>query len=153
MADTKESNPQAGQKRPEPPVTDPEGSRKSFKVEGDNKAEKKDSKEGENVIFGKVEQNDKSSQFELYTLNKEGQKKERAAYVVYVLNEKDKTLDLQHTVTTKKYRGKGLAGRVVKASFDFAITKGLKVIPTCTYIPVFVRKNPQYKNILVKSKM
>eukprot|EP00873_Tetraselmis_striata_P041344 jgi/Tetstr1/461608/TSEL_006708.t1 len=66
------------------------------------------------------------------------------AYVTYELDTAAKTLDLQHTFTPPELRGQGLAGQVVKLAFDYARENGLKVIPTCSYIPVFVKRNPEW---------
>eukprot|EP00193_Tetraselmis_chui_P007372 CAMPEP_0177757556 /NCGR_PEP_ID=MMETSP0491_2-20121128/3704_1 /TAXON_ID=63592 /ORGANISM="Tetraselmis chuii, Strain PLY429" /LENGTH=95 /DNA_ID=CAMNT_0019273211 /DNA_START=290 /DNA_END=577 /DNA_ORIENTATION=- len=66
------------------------------------------------------------------------------AYVTYELDETAKTLDLQHTWTPPELRGKGLAGQVVTIAYEYAKENDLKVIPTCTYIPVFVKKNPEW---------
>eukprot|EP01006_Ploeotia_vitrea_P006084 TRINITY_DN1222_c0_g1_i1.p1 TRINITY_DN1222_c0_g1~~TRINITY_DN1222_c0_g1_i1.p1 ORF type:complete len:108 (+),score=6.44 TRINITY_DN1222_c0_g1_i1:29-325(+) len=70
------------------------------------------------------------------------------AYVTYVEDSNNKTLDLQHTYTNPQYRGQGLAAKVVQSAFEYAEVQGLTVIPTCTYIPVFVQKNPQWSKVL-----
>jgi len=73
------------------------------------------------------------------------------AYVQYELDRPACTLDLLHTFTNPAHRGKGLAAKVVTAAFEYAKESNLKVIPSCTYIPVFVRKNPKWKPFVVSS--
>uniref|UniRef100_A0A061QUB4 Acetyltransferase n=1 Tax=Tetraselmis sp. GSL018 TaxID=582737 RepID=A0A061QUB4_9CHLO len=72
------------------------------------------------------------------------------AYVAYSLDSTAKTLDLTHTFTPPELRGKGLASKVVKQAFEFAKQEGYSVIPTCTYIPKFVEKNPEWESLVKK---
>jgi uncharacterized protein len=51
-------------------------------------------------------------------------------------------LDLQHTFTPVSMRGKGVAGKLVAAAFAFARAENMKIIPTCSYIPVWVKRHP-----------
>jgi len=65
------------------------------------------------------------------------------SYVEY--RKTGKELHLLHTVTDPQKRGRNLAAKVVEAAFQYAIANDLVVIPVCTYIPVFVKKNPSMK--------
>mmetsp|Transcript_9562 Transcript_9562/g.14346 ORF Transcript_9562/g.14346 Transcript_9562/m.14346 type:complete len:101 (+) Transcript_9562:45-347(+) len=97
---------------------------------------------------GSVQHNTAEKAFEFLT-DVDG-KKIAIAYVQYELDSKANILDLQHTFSDPAYRGKGLAGKVVKAAFEYAKANKLKVQPTCTYIPVFVKRNPEYKDLVAK---
>lgn len=57
-------------------------------------------------------------------------------------------MDLQHTYTPEAMRGRGVAGRLVAAAFAHARENGMKVIPTCSYIPVWVRRHPEEMDIV-----
>lgn len=70
------------------------------------------------------------------------------ASVEYMLTNDGNKIDLQHTYTSPTLRGKGLAAKVVRAAFEYAADNKLKVIPTCTYIPVFCHKNPEFVPLL-----
>lgn len=72
------------------------------------------------------------------------------AFLEYALNDKStpKLLDLRHTFTPLSMRGKGIAGHMVKAAFQYARANSMKVIPTCTYIPVWVRRNPDFADVV-----
>ncbi len=67
-------------------------------------------------------------------------------YVMYA--EEKTTLELYSTYTPPKLRGKGLAAIVVKAGFDYAKEKNLKVIPACWYVREFAEKYNEYKEML-----
>mmetsp|Transcript_19611 Transcript_19611/g.37982 ORF Transcript_19611/g.37982 Transcript_19611/m.37982 type:complete len:97 (+) Transcript_19611:53-343(+) len=88
--------------------------------------------------------NEKDRQFELHS-GKDGV----VAYVMYSIDKKASTIDLEHTFTDENHRGKGNAAKVVRAAFQYAKENNLKVIPSCTYIPVFVKKNPEWKDRVV----
>lgn len=83
--------------------------------------------------------------FVLFTTQESGEEVE-GSYVEYMIT--DTLLDLQHTVSKPEFRGRGFAAIVVKAAFDWARENNRKVVPTCTYIATFVRKNPEYEYML-----
>jgi hypothetical protein len=64
-------------------------------------------------------------------------------YVSYI-EDKD-TLELSSTYTPQQLRGRGLAEIVVKAAFEYAKEKNLKVIPSCWYVSKFLEKHPEYQ--------
>lgn len=57
-------------------------------------------------------------------------------------------LDLQHTFTPVSMRGKGVAGKLVSAAFAYARAEGLKVIPSCSYIPVWLKRHPDQADLV-----
>ena len=67
-------------------------------------------------------------------------------YVMYA--EEKTTLELYSTYTPPKLRGKGLAAIVVKAGFDYAKEKNLKVIAGCWYVREFAEKYKEYEEML-----
>jgi predicted GNAT family acetyltransferase len=83
--------------------------------------------------------------------------KENERFVIYVeghevyveYSMRNNLIDLHHTYTHPALRGKGLAALVVKAAFEFANENNLKVIPTCSYVQAFVRKNEQYNELVI----
>ncbi|XP_065051427.1 protein NATD1-like [Rhopilema esculentum] len=50
-------------------------------------------------------------------------------------------LDFYHTGVPVTHRGQGIAKHLVKAGFDFAFEKNLKVKPTCSYVQKYVKDN------------
>lgn len=57
-------------------------------------------------------------------------------------------IDLQHTFTPHTLRGRGIAGKLAQFAFEYAKNNNLKVIPSCPFIPAFLEKNEQYKELL-----
>ncbi|BDB59871.1 MULTISPECIES: GNAT family N-acetyltransferase [Rhodococcus] len=54
--------------------------------------------------------------------------------------------DFDHTVTDPQFRGKGLAGIVVKHALDETKKQGLKIGTSCSYVEKFVSEHPEYRN-------
>lgn len=68
------------------------------------------------------------------------------AFVEYSLNEKE--MNLYHTYTPPQLRGKGLAEKVVRTAIEYAKENSLKVIPSCSYVAVFMQRHPEYSELL-----
>ena len=45
-------------------------------------------------------------------------------------------------------QGRGVAGRLVQAALDHARASGLKVVPLCSYVRVYMRRHPQTQDLL-----
>lgn len=68
------------------------------------------------------------------------------AYVEY--QEYPGGLDLVHTIVPKPIGGKGIAAALVKHALDYAQSNSLKIIPTCSYIRIYVdRHKEQYGHL------
>lgn len=64
-------------------------------------------------------------------------------------------LDLVHTIVPKPIGGKGVAADLVKHALDYAAQNGLKIIPTCSYIRVYVDRHKDaygYLEQVIESK-
>jgi predicted GNAT family acetyltransferase len=61
---------------------------------------------------------------------------------------RDALMVMHHTEVPQYLEGRGIAAKLVHAALDFARTKGLKVLPTCSYVAAFFRKNPGYRDLL-----
>lgn len=55
---------------------------------------------------------------------------------------------LTHTVVNPARRGQGLAGRLARAALDAARDEGLRVVPQCPYIADYIRKHPEYADLV-----
>ncbi|MFA6769754.1 MAG: GNAT family N-acetyltransferase [Bacteroidales bacterium] len=54
-------------------------------------------------------------------------------------------LDLVHTIVPKAIGSRGVAAKLVKHVLDYAASNNLKIIPTCSYIRIYVdRHKEQY---------
>lgn len=57
-------------------------------------------------------------------------------------------LVMVHTEVPAPLEGKGIAGKLVTAALDFARAEHLRVFPVCPYVTGFVRKHPEYQDLI-----
>ena len=57
-------------------------------------------------------------------------------------------LVIVHTEVPPALEGKGIAGKLVATALDFARAAHLRVIPLCSYAVGFLRKHPEYHDLL-----
>ena len=57
-------------------------------------------------------------------------------------------MSIDHTYAFKK--GMGIGGVLLSAANDYAISKGLKVKPVCSFASAWYLRNPQFKDLLVQ---
>ena len=60
----------------------------------------------------------------------------------------ESTLDFHSTFVDPALRGRGLAAEVVRAALDDARARGKRVIPSCSYVRTFVRRHPEYRDLV-----
>jgi predicted GNAT family acetyltransferase len=60
----------------------------------------------------------------------------------------DKVLEMYSTYVPGEERGKGVAAALVEAGLAHARAEGLKVIPTCWYVALWIRRHPQYADLV-----
>lgn len=65
--------------------------------------------------------------------------------------EEGDTILMTHVGVPPEFRGHGLAAVITKAGLEYARAKSLRVIPMCTYVAAYIRRNPQYLE-LTKAK-
>lgn len=51
-------------------------------------------------------------------------------------------LNLTHTYVPLNFRGRGIAAKLVRFACAYARHNNFNIIPTCTYIPVYLERNP-----------
>lgn len=57
---------------------------------------------------------------------------------------------LVHTEVRPELSGQGLASVLARAALDDIRTKGAKVVPTCPYVASYVKKHPEYEDLVVE---
>jgi predicted GNAT family acetyltransferase len=72
-----------------------------------------------------------------------------AAHVAYRMQGSD-TIDFVHTEVAPEFEGQGLGSRIAKFALDDARSRGLKVIPTCSYIANWLGKHPEYEDVVAR---
>jgi len=75
---------------------------------------------------------------------------ELAGFIGYILD--GSLIDLVHTEVDQKFQGGGLAGQLARASLDSARARGLAVLPTCPFIRSWIRKHPEYKDLVAERR-
>jgi uncharacterized protein len=53
-----------------------------------------------------------------------------------------------HTEVPVPLRGRGIAAKLTRAALDYARAQQLHVVPTCPYTVAFIRKHPEYLDLL-----
>lgn len=67
-------------------------------------------------------------------------------YTAYSLDEN--VMELYTTYTPPDLRGKGLAEKVVRAAIEYAKENNFYIIPSCSYVAVYLQRHPEYKYLL-----
>ena len=62
----------------------------------------------------------------------------------------DDVLDYVSTKVPPEARGKGVAGKLVREALDWARGEGYKVIPTCSYVDAWIRRHPDYQDLVAE---
>lgn len=65
------------------------------------------------------------------------------AFVTYRLE--NNSLDIVHTIVPRPIEGRGIAGELVRAAYDFAIENGMHCRATCPYAVVWLQRHPTYE--------
>lgn len=66
--------------------------------------------------------------------------------VDYVL--KDNVMAITHTGVPDAVGGRGIAAEMTKFALEAARKAGFKVVPVCSYTVAYVRRHPEYSDIL-----
>ena len=53
-----------------------------------------------------------------------------------------------HTGVPEAYRGQGLAARLVEAGLQWAREQGLKVVPACSYVQLYLQRHPEWQPLV-----
>lgn len=57
------------------------------------------------------------------------------------------TIVMTHVGVHPDQRGQGVAGKLTEAALGYARGKSLRVIPMCSYVAAYIRRNPQYAEL------
>ncbi len=58
------------------------------------------------------------------------------------------TMVITHTIVPPAIGGRGIAAALVQAAVEHARGAGLKVDPRCSYADAWMRRHPQYQDLL-----
>ena len=71
---------------------------------------------------------------------------ELLGFLAYRLSGDD--LTMIHTEIDPAHGGQGHAATLVRAALDDARERGLRVVPTCAYVASYIRKHPEYADLV-----
>lgn len=57
------------------------------------------------------------------------------------------TIVMTHVGVHPEHRGGGVAGSITRVALEYAGQKNLRVIPMCSYVASYIRRNPQYAGL------
>ncbi len=60
----------------------------------------------------------------------------------------DDTIVFTHTGAPAALEGYGVGSFLVRAGLDYARRQGYKVIPLCSFVAVYIRRHPEYEELL-----
>jgi uncharacterized protein len=55
---------------------------------------------------------------------------------------------INHTEVPRSLEGRGIAGQIVQAAFDYAESQGLKVEPWCGFVRHYMKEHPDTQRLL-----
>ena len=53
-----------------------------------------------------------------------------------------------HTFVPSELRGRGIAEKLVRAALQWAAEKNHRIVAACSYVDVFVQRNPEFRVLL-----
>lgn len=61
---------------------------------------------------------------------------------------RDGVITMVHTEVGEEWSGQGHAGTLARSALDDARSRGLSVVPTCPYVAAYIRKHPEYADLV-----
>ena len=86
-----------------------------------------------------VVNNEQESRFEL---------EQQGQVAVLMYRKKPGSLTLTHTGVPPELEGQGIASKLSRTALEYARSSHLKVIPQCEYVIAYLRKHPEYNDLV-----
>ena len=84
---------------------------------------------------------------EQYVIRADG---EIAGFVQYHL--RGGVISFLHTETDPRFRGQGIAGRLIQSALDSARERHLAVLPYCPFVRRWMAEHPEYADLVPEDK-
>ena len=68
------------------------------------------------------------------------------AVAEYLLEGDDRVV-FTHTFVPPELRGRGVAKKLVRTALEEARQEGHRVVPQCSYVALFIRRNPEFRSL------
>lgn len=88
-----------------------------------------------------LQQNESARQFEMHISGK-------LARIEYILTRGK--IFLTHTEVDPLLEGKGVGSTIIRRTLDWVRGQGLKLVPLCPFVAAFLKKHPDYQDILAE---
>lgn len=69
----------------------------------------------------------------------------RAEYVI-----EGDVITFTHTIVPPALEGRGIAGRLIRHGLSEARARGLRVVPQCPFVAAYIRKHPEWADLLAE---
>lgn len=69
----------------------------------------------------------------------------RADYVI-----EGDVITFTHTIVPPALEGRGIASRLIRHALSEARARGLRVVPQCPFVAAYIRKHPDWADLLVE---
>jgi uncharacterized protein len=69
-----------------------------------------------------------------------------AAFVNY--RPRGGNVELVHTEVLPQYEGRGLGQQLARFALEDVRERGVKAVPTCSYIAKYIQRHPQYQDLV-----
>ncbi|MBA3822815.1 MAG: N-acetyltransferase [Ktedonobacterales bacterium] len=73
------------------------------------------------------------------------------AFAAYHLNSGGDTITFTHTEVPKELEGGGVGGKLARFALDDSRARGRTVIPECPFIAAYIRRHPEYQDLVYAS--
>lgn len=71
---------------------------------------------------------------------------EGAAFIAYKLS--GNTIELIHTEVPAELKGHGIGGKLAHAALEDARNRNLKVLPLCPFVAAYVKRHPEFQDLV-----
>jgi len=71
---------------------------------------------------------------------------DRTAFIDY--RRADNVVSLTHASVPRELEGRGIGSAMVRETLDLIRARGEKVVPACSFVDAFIRRHPDYADLL-----
>ncbi|HYH05423.1 MAG TPA: GNAT family N-acetyltransferase [Thermoanaerobaculia bacterium] len=71
------------------------------------------------------------------------------AYAAYELEDPQRIV-FTHTIVPEELSGRGIANSLVQHGLEHARSSGLTVVPQCSFVAAYIKRHPEYEDLLAK---
>lgn len=73
----------------------------------------------------------------------------KTAFIDYIINRKG-VIYLTHTEVPKEAEGQGIASQIIELALSEVEKRGLKLVPICPFVKVYLQRHPEWEKLLAE---